>query len=110
MTQNATCQAEDIRWFRRMLLIAVTVLVIAGLSLFRVKTLPAAAPAAVPAGYTACIVDNHIAIYRNGETTPVQLTDIDVRSLPLTDQQSLHAGILLPDDEALARLLEDYGS
>ena len=37
-------------------------------------------------------------------------TDIDIRTLPAADREALEQGILLSDTEALAKLLEDYGS
>ena len=37
-------------------------------------------------------------------------TDIDTRALPAADREALADGIVLADAEALAKLLEDYGS
>ena len=47
-------------------------------------------------------------VSRGGEI--VIRTDIDVRTLPAADREALEDGILLSDAQALARLLEDYGS
>ncbi|WP_087064400.1 BofC C-terminal domain-containing protein [Intestinibacillus massiliensis] len=112
MMQNSVQEPSDARWFRHMLLIAATVLIISGMALMHTRAVPAAAPIPAPAaqGYTAYALDNHIAIYNAGETSPALVTDIDVRALPLADQEALRQGIPLADDEALAHLLEDYGS
>ena len=45
---------------------------------------------------------------RGGET--VLRTAIDTRTLPEADREALADGIVLEDELALARLLEDYGS
>ena len=64
------------------------------------------APEAVPAG--ALAEDGRLIVSRGGET--VLRTAIDVRTLPAADREALADGIVLADAEALARLLEDYGS
>ncbi|MGE4548596.1 MAG: BofC C-terminal domain-containing protein [Intestinibacillus sp.] len=114
MIQYPARERPESRLFRYLLLIALTVLVIAGMALFRTQSLPAAASPAgasvTATGYTAGVLDNHIVIYTNGQAEPSLVTEIDIRSLPLADQEALRRGISLPDDEALARLLEDYGS
>lgn len=61
-------------------------------------------------GYTAISEHNLIVIYRNGEEEPMLFTNIDVRSLPATDQEMLESGISLADADDISRLLEDYGS
>lgn len=72
------------------------------------------APEAVPAGalaeepYVAQSEDGRLIVSRGGET--VLRTAIDVRTLPAADREALADGIVLADAEALARLLEDYGS
>ena len=58
------------------------------------------APSAVAAGT--------LAVSRGGET--VIYTEIDTRSLPQADREALGDGVVLPDAEALAKLLEDYSS
>ena len=52
--------------------------------------------------------EGRLVVTRGGEI--VIRTDIDVRSLPSADREALEDGILLPDAQSLARLLEDYGS
>lgn len=113
MVQNLTHNPTGSRWFRYLLLIAFTVLIVAGMAFFRMQALPAAAAPAsqtVQTGYTASVLNNHVVIYSSGQTQPSLVTEIDIRALPLADQNALRKGIPLPDDEALARLLEDYGS
>ena len=72
------------------------------------------APEAVPAGalaeepYVAQSEDGRLIVSRGGET--VLRTAIDVRTLPAADREALADGVVLADAEALARLLEDYGS
>ena len=47
-------------------------------------------------------------ISRGGEV--VIRTEIDTRTLPAADRDALEEGVVLADTEALAKLLEDYGS
>ena len=72
-----------------------------------------AAPKAVTAAvsdvpYVAQAENGRLTVSRGGQT--ILRTDIDVRTLPKADREALSQGISLPDAEALARLLEDYGS
>lgn len=41
---------------------------------------------------------------------PMEMTDIRVAELPTEDQEALRLGVGASDEEALARLLEDYGA
>ena len=71
------------------------------------------APSAVAANaplepYVAYDAGGTLAVSRGGET--VFYTEIDTRSLPQADREALGAGVVLPDAEALAKLLEDYSS
>lgn len=71
------------------------------------------APSAVAANaplepYVAYDAGGTLAVSRGGET--VLYTEIDTRSLPQADREALGAGVVLPDAEALAKLLEDYSS
>ena len=70
------------------------------------QAVPASAVAVQP--YIAQIEDGLLVISREGEI--VLRTEIDVRTLPSADQEALGHGIILSDAQALARLLEDYGS
>ena len=73
---------------------------------FAPDSVPASAPSASP--YIAQSASGRLVVSRGGEV--VLRTEIDVRSLPAADREALADGIVLPDAEALARLLEDYGS
>lgn len=101
---------------RRLALLASTILVIACMALIRAIT-PASAtmrPVAVTAPtFTPYLVKaqgNQLAIFVAGEASPVLVTEVDVRALPQVDQDALASGITVDSDEALAKLLEDYGS
>lgn len=70
-------------------------------------------PDAVPVGateapYVAQSENGLLVVSHGGEV--VIRTDIDIRTLPAADREALEQGILLSDTEALAKLLEDYGS
>ncbi len=54
--------------------------------------------------------DNRMVIFQEGHAAPILVTEIDVRTLPVADQQALAEGIGLADQIAVERLLEDYGS
>ena len=69
---------------------------------------PAVAATASAEPYVAQSSEGRLVVTRGGEI--VVRTDIDVRSLPSADREALEDGILLPDAQSLARLLEDYGS
>lgn len=60
--------------------------------------------------YTAKSVGHQVVIYENGRSDPVLITGIDIRTLPVTDQEALSQGISLRDAIELAHLLEDYDS
>lgn len=69
---------------------------------------PAVTATASAEPYVAQSSEGRLVVTRGGEI--VIRTDIDVRSLPSADREALEDGILLPDAQSLARLLEDYGS
>lgn len=101
---------------RRLVLIAATILVIACMALVnavmpRSLALPVSAQTPVPTvPYVARALGNQLAVYIEGEDSPALVTDIDVRALPAADREALANGITLSSEEALAKLLEDYGS
>lgn len=73
------------------------------------EPLPASAPAEEPrAKYAARVVDGRVAIYRADARYPMEVTDIEIASLPRADREALEKGIDLADEEAIAHLLEDY--
>ena len=57
--------------------------------------------------YARC--ENGLLVVSHGGEVVIR-TDIDTRTLPAADREALEQGILLSDTEALAKLLEDYGS
>lgn len=70
---------------------------------------PDAVPvSATEAPYVAQSENGLLVVSHGGEV--VIRTDIDIRTLPAADREALEQGILLSDTEALAKLLEDYGS
>lgn len=58
--------------------------------------------------YIAYNNDGQLAVSRGGQT--IIYTEIDTRTLPQSEREALEKGISLPDAQALAKLLEDYGS
>lgn len=105
-----------VRRTRRIIAVAVTIFLIACM-VFARAALPArllssvSASSTAPAtGYVAGVLDNRLAIYIAGQDKPALITDIDIRTLPNADQAALRAGLPIASDEALAHLLEDYGS
>lgn len=102
------------RRMRKIIAVAVTIFLIACMVFARaalpVRTLSSATTPTVATGYVAGVLDNRLAIYIAGQDKPALVTDIDVRTLPQADQAALRAGLPVASDEALAHLLEDYGS
>lgn len=72
------------------------------------ETVPTAASAEPAAKYAARVVDGRVAIFRAGARFPMEVTEIEVDSLPRIDREALENGIDLMDEEAIAHLLEDY--
>ena len=53
--------------------------------------------------------DGRIAVFIEGESTPIHTLDSPyIRDLPEYDQQLLKAGIVAETNEALLKILEDY--
>ncbi len=102
---------------RRRILISITVLTIACMALVHAVLPSSSIPlssttqaVATSTRYLAKAQGTQVAIYVTGSDTPAFLTDIDVRTLPQADREALAQGIALASEEALAHLLEDYGS
>lgn len=55
-------------------------------------------------------LDGYIAIFVPDEILPCLVTDINVKTLPLADQQMLETGIIIDDEYGLAKFIEDYSS
>lgn len=58
--------------------------------------------------YCASVSENRVIIRLMGQSDPILVTDIDVRTLPPADQTALSEGILLDGMEAVQQLIEDY--
>ncbi|MFI3116061.1 MAG: hypothetical protein R3Y12_07975 [Clostridia bacterium] len=60
--------------------------------------------------YVARDLDGYIAIFVAQEDNPFLLTDINVKTLPLLDQEKLKTGITIDEDYGIAKFIEDYSS
>jgi len=69
---------------------------------------PAMAETPPPLPYIAVAEGDRLIVRQDGKT--ILRTAIDIRSLPSADRAALAQGIEVADMEALAKLLEDYGS
>ena len=96
---------QSLNFRHRILLILPLAALLFGLSAYfslhtgAPEPLPVSAPAEPSAKYAARTLDGRLAM---------EVTDIEVDSLPLADQEALAEGIDLADEEAIAHLLEDY--
>lgn len=54
--------------------------------------------------------DGCVAVFAAGESSPITMTDIDVRSLREYDRALLMAGLPAADSDEVLTLLEDLGS
>ena len=62
-------------------------------------------------GYVIKDLDGKLAVYRTDDmNTPERVTEIYSETLRKYDQELLHSGIKIADEEELWRILEDYGS
>lgn len=99
---------------RRLLLVLPLAALLAGFSAYGLAhteapaPVPVSAPAEPRAKYAARVLDGRVAIYRADARFPMEVTDIEISSLPRADQEALAAGIELADEEAIAHLLEDF--
>lgn len=59
-------------------------------------------------GYIVKKYNDQVAIFKEGEDKPFEILDINIGSLPDTDQKALEAGISIQDSEKLRKLIEDY--
>ena len=69
------------------------------------------APASVPARtdvYTLREYRGKIGIFEEGKSTPLQVLDVYVFTLPEADRASLRTGIRVISDDALRSLIEDF--
>ena len=58
--------------------------------------------------YTLREYDARIGVFRENESTPMQILDICVFTLPETDRTALRSGIRIFSEEELCRLIEDF--
>ncbi|HHZ05337.1 MAG TPA: hypothetical protein GX401_00900 [Clostridiales bacterium] len=68
---------------------------------------------AVTQGSDVYIVKDYngkVAVFREGETTPVSTTEKSVLDLPQRDREDLTAGVEVTGEEKLRKLIEDYCS
>lgn len=73
---------------------------------------PDAAPGAASSAAQYLLKDHggRLALYRPGETQPLEVYEIYTHLLPQQDVESLVAGIPIQSEEQLDRLLEDFGA
>lgn len=74
------------------------------------KTTAVSASVPEKATFYATLLDGKVVIYKDGDTEPFITTDINSRKLPLEDQKLLGQGMILSDENAVNRFLEDYDS
>lgn len=101
-------------------LLAATLLIGAGVMLFRQSVVPQPAPvgdAAVsqepdtqPAAYTLREYEGKLAVFRGDSKAPYQIYDVSVSTLPEYDRTLLKEGIPAETSAQLDRLIEDYTS
>jgi hypothetical protein len=60
--------------------------------------------------YVVRSYEGKIAVFSNQQSSPVDMLDVTVDSLPEADQAALSEGIAAESKEALRRILEDYES
>lgn len=74
------------------------------------KTTAVSASAPEKTTFYATLLDDKVVIYKDGDTEPFITTDINSRTLPIEDQKLLGQGMILSDENAVNRFLEDYDS
>lgn len=60
--------------------------------------------------YTLKVLENNIVIYSPNQSSPILVTNIDVRTLPTSEQNALLDGIIINSDVELSKALENYSS
>ncbi|MDR1565069.1 MAG: hypothetical protein LBS74_08945 [Oscillospiraceae bacterium] len=71
------------------------------------KNIQATAPA-VEATYILSDFEGRLAIYRSGEPVPIEVFDVVVENLPITDQELLSEGLETNSKKQLLLWIEDY--
>ena len=59
-------------------------------------------------GYIVKKYNGQVAIFKEGESDPFEILDINISSLPESDQKALETGISIKDSDKLRKLIEDY--
>lgn len=59
-------------------------------------------------GFLLGIHDGCIALWREGTAKPLRVFPYRAEMLPEKDQKALQQGIVISDENALSRILEDY--
>lgn len=92
--------------------LCIALALLAAVSLAAVLGSLGALPAdAVGDGYLLREVDGRVGVYYPADAAePARITDIRVADLPTGDRMALAAGVRVSDEDAAARLLEDYGA
>lgn len=54
--------------------------------------------------------NGQIALFKGDDDEPAEVYEVTVAALPEEEQERLHAGIVIEDDEMLAALLDNYTS
>lgn len=78
-------------------------------SLSQANTNTAAAQTQTPK-YIIKVLDGCLAVYVPSSSQPVQLTNIDMRTLRTNDQKIIAQGVPIYSDQQLTEFLEDFGS
>lgn len=73
-------------------------------------SLPAPSPSAEPEKYLITIYSGKIGVFREGEASPMLITETDVYLLPKEDIDILRQGIRVTGFSAVKSVLEDYNS
>lgn len=65
-------------------------------------------PAALALGFILGCSNGYVALWRQGQSSPLRVYPCRVSTLPPADQYALGRGIIASNEEELAHLLEDY--
>lgn len=60
--------------------------------------------------YTLTEYGGRIALYKKGFSMPVEIYDINISSLPLSDRELIKNGINAESDDEIQKVIEDYTS
>ncbi len=60
--------------------------------------------------YVVGVYEEKIAVFTQGDSVPIEIYDVYVKTLPVSDQNSLRKGISIQGKSELKRVIEDYTS